>query len=150
MTKAADHDPEIFQTVFNSANDAIIALDPSGSVLLLNPKAREYLDTHTDPIGKKVSELGVFEETTMANLRELFSETLERGEVETEMELFFSKGVSSWAKLSSAVMKDQKGKETGIIIHLTDITDLKRGNRGTVNGEHIHLRCGDKKYSGVE
>ncbi|HHD16360.1 MAG TPA: PAS domain S-box protein [Euryarchaeota archaeon] len=135
MTKAADHDPEIFQTVFNSANDAIIALDPSGSVLLLNPKAREYLDTHTDPIGKKVSELGVFEETTMANLRELFSETLERGEVETEMELFFSKGVSSWAKLSSAVMKDQKGKETGIIIHLTDITDLKRSSMELMESE---------------
>lgn len=129
---------ERFRTIFESANDEIIYVDKSGTVIDRNRKGEDILGyTLEEVIGKNINELGsTLPEEQMSTMLKLFSDAMQGagGWGLTELEMIHKNGSHVFVQASVSPLK-KKGETEGVLIILRDITKRKQAEEALRESE---------------
>ncbi|NQT74374.1 MAG: PAS domain S-box protein [Chloroflexi bacterium] len=129
---------ERFRTIFESANDEIIYVDKSGTVIDRNRKGENILGyTLEEVIGKNINELGsTLSKEQMSTMLKLFSDAMQGtgGWGLTELEMIHKNGSRVFVQASVSPLKKKGGTE-GVLIILRDITKRKQAEEALRESE---------------
>ncbi len=114
--------------ILRSIGSGMVICDAEGRVTRLNPCAQRILGiSESDYMGKHFRRL--FREK--AFLRSLIETTLSEKKIRSipEMEIRKTDAESMWVGMSTSVVKDEQSRTLGVVVLLTDLTEIKRLQR---------------------
>ncbi|NPV42621.1 MAG: HAMP domain-containing protein [Firmicutes bacterium] len=102
--------------------DGVVAINNTGEIIHINPRAMEMLGVSSEAIGKKFTQV-FSEEFKGITLKELFEKNSEHGrEIVLELK-------SSVLRAHFAYFKNEKGNITGVVIVIRDVTEEEKLER---------------------
>lgn len=119
-------DSVTFRLVLEAINESLVTFDPDGTIHFANPSAERLFGLSTSPTGKKFFELDIFDEGTTERLKELFFNRSEQGDdPPQEFRAVFMDGIVKWFRIDPIPIRDRRGKVTGLVTIIDDITERK-------------------------
>jgi two-component system phosphate regulon sensor histidine kinase PhoR len=114
---------ELLQT-FESLTAGLVLLSPEGKIHQMNATARAIFDSQSEFIGKHFGDVIKFE-----GLRDVFESTI-RGEEQPRQELSVHlAGLERVYQVQAAQVRNEEGKDLGVVVILADITEIKNIER---------------------
>ncbi|KYK22440.1 hypothetical protein AYK24_02400 [Thermoplasmatales archaeon SG8-52-4] len=117
-----------YRTVFENANDEIIYIDNSGTIIDINKKVKEVLGYNPkDLLGKKFNKLGLVTLKDLPKLTKIFKNVILKGKSIDKIELEIKNKNGSVNTLEASVNPVVKnGKTVGLLSVVRDITERKQ------------------------
>lgn len=122
-----------YQEVFDELPSAILILDENGVVLNINKRVSEWLDMKTkDLLGRSIFVLKKLPKESKLVVLEKFEKRMEGEDVEPYEIKFKGKNDQEYVGAVSATpLHDNKGNLNRILVVISDITHLKKGDNTT-------------------
>ena len=120
---------EKFRKIFENANDGIIYLDNSGTVIEINEKLLETLGyEQMEIVGKKFSEIDFLKPVHMSTIMHYFQKYMEKGETYsfTEIEAVHKDGHTIYFEANASRLQQKQSESDGLLIIVRDITEKKQ------------------------
>ncbi|WP_299982118.1 EAL domain-containing protein [uncultured Pseudoteredinibacter sp.] len=116
---------QLSQTIFESANDGIVATDSDFNIISVNPKVEELCEsTAGQMLGQHIMTLAP-QYARAELLRKLQEKVLKEGSWRGETELLVKNAPNVPVVASVALIKNTQGDNDGVIITVTDISKIK-------------------------
>lgn len=117
---------EKYRIIFESANDAIVVLDPSGRTMSANKKAFQLTGLSEKDLGSHISEYNIFPPRSLAIIQEKMKARLLGKEVGPyEVEMHPKNGKPKIIEVSASVLRDVKGTVVSDMVIMRDVTERK-------------------------
>ncbi|MDY6932359.1 MAG: PAS domain S-box protein, partial [Halobacteriota archaeon] len=126
--KAQEEKTEFYRNIVYNMSDAVCISDKSLKIMDLNP-ANEKLTgfTREEVLGKKITDLNMMPKDELEKIMKLMPDLLKGKSIENmEMNLLSKDGKKIPTLSSTGILKDSKGKMTGMVTTMRDITDMKK------------------------
>lgn len=126
---------ENYRTIFETAANLIAVIDKKGIILDCNGRIEEMLGyTCEEIIGQSITELFHPEHISMAY--ETFKEVIKKGSSRNKEFIMVRKdGAFVYGSVNSTPLKNEKGKISGVISIVEDITERKRAQEALLESE---------------
>jgi len=120
------HSEEKYQTLFETANDAIAVLNPQGKTISANQQAYKLTGLSEKDLGSHISKYNIFPPRSLAIIQEKMKARL-RGKAvgPYEVEMHPKKGKPKIIEISASVLRDVKGTVVSDMVIMRDITERK-------------------------
>ncbi|MFP4482622.1 MAG: histidine kinase N-terminal 7TM domain-containing protein [Thermovirgaceae bacterium] len=129
-----DLSPVNCMAILENLECALFVFDKNGALAEINPAAKRLLSTDVEPVGEPVKK--IFKGWPL--LEELVTTENARDPVEISLPSVRHPDVSRWWSADSTVLHDRKGKKTGKVIVLYDITNLKHAEQARNESEILY------------
>ncbi|WP_299776227.1 sensor domain-containing diguanylate cyclase [uncultured Pseudoteredinibacter sp.] len=116
---------QLSQTIFENANDGIVATDADFNIISVNPKVEELCESSADQmLGQHLMTLAP-QYAREELVRKLQERVVKEGSWRGEAELLVKNAPNVPVVASVAVIKNAQGDNDGVIITVTDISKIK-------------------------
>ena len=129
---------EKFRKIFERADDGIIYLDNSGTIVEANGKLLQTLGyDQQEAVGQKFNEIGFFKPEHRDKIEHYFDQYTELGEVYsfTEFEVLHKDGHTVFIEASASLFQQSDDKEAGLLIVVRDVTRRKQAEEALRQSE---------------
>lgn len=128
ISKKLKESEKRYRTLTENINDIIYSLDPNGVITYISPQVKKYGYSSRDFLGKHISELAQnMVPEDQSRMMDDFVRAVKGGEEKlTEYRFLAQNGQIYWLENYSRIQRDNKGRVTGVIGVLRDITEAKK------------------------
>lgn len=140
---------DIFQTIFENSNDALLFIENDGTVRHANSKAFSYLRCDNSIKGKKISQVGIFDERTNKDLVEFFNSMKDKEQSMKEIRVRFYDGDDHWVKLKSKIIRSEIPDQNGYVINISNISKEKKYAEAIREGQQKYQLVVENLHEGL-
>ncbi|MGA2668514.1 MAG: PAS domain S-box protein [Ignavibacteria bacterium] len=148
MEKKLKENERWLGTILRSVGDAVVVTDENGYIKFMNPVAESLSGWNfKDAFGKKLDEIfKIVNEGTKTNVENPVLKVLQDNSVigrNNHVALISKEGVEISIDHSAAPIRDDKGKVTGVVLILNDITDRRTAENALKESENKYRNLFD-------